>query len=228
MTITLDTTVPCLSGVRLVQPGHVTQFLSLTLLAFGVIFVVLNQNVIPPILAFHDPVTIRTPRGSEYCCLAYYGAVSNLGVMLWTSASAVCLFAGMLLALHYGVTRSALTLLAGGVLSGVLAVDDLFLLHDDLLPFHGVDEKITFAVYGVGILSYLFFCRADVLRGNLLVLATSLAFFGMSTVADLIQHHVAYPPVLLEEVAKFIGVVFWAGFHVLLAFMLLAGEPLKD
>ncbi len=202
--------------------GWLTQLLCLAVPAITVMLIVLIQDVIPPILAFHDPVTIETPRGPDYCCFGYYGAISNVGVMLWTSSAAVCLFAGLVLATSLGFTVKSCALIAGGALTGVLAVDDLFLLHDDLLPFHGIDEKLTFAVYGAGILSYLFFFRNAVLDGNIVMLTLSLFFFGVSTVADLFQHAADQQLVLIEEITKFFGVVFWAGFHVFFAARALA------
>lgn len=209
------------------RSGWLLQLLCLALPALGVILVVLTQDVIPPVLAFHDPVSIQTPTGSEYCCLGYYGGISSLGVMLWTSAAAVCLFSGLLLVSGEGFTAKACALIAGGALTGVLAVDDLFLLHDDLFKFHGIDEKFTFAVYGVGILSYLFAFRAVLLKGNVILLALSLAFFGISTVTDVFQHLGSHGLVLIEEITKFLGIVFWAGFHVFFATQMLSGTQ-KD
>ncbi len=71
---------------------------------------------------------------------SFVGFLSNIGVWLWVSSGAICLFsAGVGGFVSAEKQRQFLILI--GMLSLVLAVDDFFLLHDRYLP-----EKIVFSV----------------------------------------------------------------------------------
>ncbi|MCW2815908.1 MAG: hypothetical protein JWN84_3363 [Nocardioides sp.] len=74
----------------------------------------------------------------------HFGALSALTVMVWTSAAAVALVTA------WPVRRSsrpAALLLALGVLSLALAVDDQFMVHDGVLPAAGLPGEIALAAY---------------------------------------------------------------------------------
>ena len=55
------------------------------------------------------------------------GMISNIGILLWGAASSICLFT----AFSESINReSSKLLLLGGLFSGLLCIDDFFLLHD--------------------------------------------------------------------------------------------------
>lgn len=78
----------------------------------------------------------------------YYGVVSNLGILLWGSSGAVAWFSGVLMRKSHG--RSALTdfLIASAYLTTLLVTDDLFLLHEEILPkYLHVPQNLVLASY---------------------------------------------------------------------------------
>ena len=69
------------------------------------------------------------------------GVLSNLGVLLWCTAAAVCGFASFFLR-HAQPRSPSRFLLSSSLLSVYLMLDDLFQLHENLLPrYLGLSEK---------------------------------------------------------------------------------------
>ena len=55
------------------------------------------------------------------------GMISNIGILLWGAAASICLFTTF----SENINReSSKLLLLGGLFSGLLCIDDFFLLHD--------------------------------------------------------------------------------------------------
>ena len=112
------------------------------ILALPLVFMaaVVLQPWIDPADLLRDPLAVAELKPAE-CCKVYYGAVSNLGVLLWTAGAAIALFgAGLALALGRPAGEAGL-LLAAGMLTGFLAIDDLFLVHENVLPAFGVPGR---------------------------------------------------------------------------------------
>ncbi len=65
---------------------------------------------------------------------SYIGLLSNWSVMLWTTAAAICLFGAVILKQNAVSSDTVVFIAVSGLLNLVLAVDDLFLLHDWVFP----------------------------------------------------------------------------------------------
>ena len=139
---------------------------------------------------------------------AYTGVVSQAGVLAWTVGAAVALFAAAL-------TGSRL-LRDLGWLTAFLAIDDVFLLHDQVLP---VPEVVFFAVLGVVVLlllrRHLAALRVDRSRP---VVAAGVALLASSVIADVsMLDKVTVLAAVAEEALKVAGIVAWSGALVVLA-----------
>ena len=55
------------------------------------------------------------------------GMISNIGILLWGAASSICFFTAFSKSINREESK---LLLLGGLLSGLLCIDDFFLLHD--------------------------------------------------------------------------------------------------
>ena len=53
--------------------------------------------------------------------------ISNIGILLWGAASSICLFTTFSESINRELSK---LLLLGGLFSGLLCIDDFFLLHD--------------------------------------------------------------------------------------------------
>ena len=87
----------------------------------------------------------------------YVGALSNLGAIMWCAAATILIFTGSLRAVRLNRPRDAQFMLHTGGLIALMLCDDLFLVHDHLLPgLFGIHEASMYAAYLVlgGLLSY--------------------------------------------------------------------------
>lgn len=146
------------------------------------------------------------------------GGVSHLGILLCCGAAAVCLF-GAALTYQRQLAGPFLFLLASGLLSLFLCLDDLYQFHDDLAErYLGVSELAVYAFYGLGGVIYLFAFRRRIVDTDYPLLLTAFAFFAVMVSGDLISLDLLGMRwtvlVMLEDGAKFFGIVFWCGYYV--------------
>ncbi len=137
------------------------------------------------------------------------GLLSNIGYLLWISAAAIALFAGLsgVLAIRGRVRQ---LLVSGGLFSLLLCIDDMFLLHDRY-----IGSTFLYSLYAIFALLILFRFRPQVraLGGGSFLLAVVL--LGASVVIDQLQEVIPVPYTtlqLFEEGAKFLGIATWLAF----------------
>ena len=167
-----------------------------------------------------DPLAVF--QMSKECCHIYYGAVSNLGVMIWTAGAAVCIFAALLLAAIGRRGGETVFLVAAGLFTGWLALDDLFMIHEDLLPLLGVPQPATYLGYGCAAATYLYLSWRYILALRPLLMALAMGLLGTSVAIDVLVHTEGPVHVFFEDGAKFLGILAWTGFHVTAALDLAA------
>jgi hypothetical protein len=165
------------------------------------IVVVTQTTDIPGTDLTHDPAgLVGYPQ--------YVGLFSYLGILLWAATASVAIFA-------FGVLRKtdldrARYFLFAGLLSAVFAVDDLFMLHEDVLPHRvGIDELIVMSVYGLLGLAFLIRHYARIVVEGAAVLVAAVVSFGITVLVDL------WNPLgfgaLVEDVFQMLGTGLWLG-----------------
>jgi hypothetical protein len=143
------------------------------------------------------------------CMLA--GGLSNLGVLLWALAAVTALFAATL----RPDSSARVPLLAGGAFSTLLLADELFRLHDSKLGGSSLLETVLMAGY-VGLAMLLVGTAWEWLRGtDLTLLTAALGLLGASVAVDRVASWTGLyveggTGILLEDGAKFVGIVCWA------------------
>jgi len=149
----------------------------------------------------------------------YTGILSTIGGLVWASTMAICLFGWATARTWPRSDQSASFLLAAGIVTLVLMVDDVFLGHEILYPqYVGLDERVVYAIYGVMILGFMAAFRAVILRTDFLLLAIALAGFALSIAFDVIAEltNVAVPAAFLwEDGAKLFALVSWAAYFIM-------------
>lgn len=147
---------------------------------------------------------------------SYYGAISNLGVLFWSFSAAVCLytyylFSDSMFERNRQTQSDKSVLLWGGIISVILLLDDLFLLHEVVFKvLFSLDEKVTFAIYGIILSYYLFRFRKFILRKSPFVfLLFSFFFFGLSLFFDFLPRFTEQWHHAFEDAPKFLGIVSW-------------------
>ena len=155
-------------------------------------------------------VLMKDPVGQLHAPL-YTGAISNLGVLLWAAGAAICLFAAADRRRLGGGERRTFVL-GLGLLTAWLALDDLYLLHEQvILRLTSIREMCTQALYAAGLLFWLVRFR-EVVRGTAYpVLLCALLLFTLSCGVDLI-HGVVSHRSLIEDGSKLLGIGAWLGY----------------
>ena len=136
------------------------------------------------------------------------GMISNIGILLWGAAASICLFTTS----SENINReSSKLLLIGGLFSGLLCIDDFFLLHDRYI---GPDFlNLTYLSISIFLLVRFQTILKNVGLFNLVI---SILFLGLSIFFDGVIQQIfnqSYELTqLIEEGFKFIGIACWLNF----------------
>ena len=141
----------------------------------------------------------------------YVGSISQLGLFGWTIGAAVALFTG-LTGRRWDVER-ANALVGLGLVTAWLAIDDMFMLHEQPLLKVGIPEWVTFAAMGAAMIGVVLRYSSTILAGPVALAATAAGSFVIALSADLFLDHNFY----LEDGFKFVGIWTWAAFLVALS-----------
>lgn len=188
---------------------------SLKILASALIIPVLILTAVAPLPEKLAKGLLRDPASSVYheavCCGPLLGAVSNFGVVLWTVTAGALLMAAFIMASSKKRNDHARFLAGAGLLTGWLALDDLYMLHDSLLPMLGAPEKAVYAAYALATGTFFYLFRNLLRRERLLILAAAGGFFAVSILLDIIMEDAARA-YYYEDAAKLFGIAAWAAF----------------
>lgn len=148
-----------------------------------------------------------------------YGAIANASLALWGAAAAVSLL-GAAAARRLGRAGPARWLVCGAAVSLVLLVDDMLLLHDEVLEERGIPERATLLALAAVVVLLAWWNRAAVLGTNAVLLAATCGCFGVWAVSGgALFEGGAY----LQDAAKLAGICGWLAYFSLAAYD--AGAP---
>lgn len=163
----------------------------------------------------------------------YSGALAILGLFGWCATAAVCFFAAALHRRYRKPRAETAFLVGGGLLSTLLLVDDAFLIHEVVGPYHlGLSDEVLIGIYALATLAFLLTCRAVILRSDYLLLLLALGClaasagidklhdFGLLAVIGMADGPAGY---LFEDTLKLLGLAGWFGYFAWTAYTLLAG-----
>lgn len=151
-------------------------------------------------------ILIREP-AAQFNFWPFSGLFSHAGVAALAATGVVGLFA----ASHASRDRGLLRAIA--VYSFVLAVDDFFLFHDQILPRKGVPETATYAVYLLAGVAVAVHWRRDLfaLRHAALFLAAGL--LASSVALDVVMPY-SRLELIVEDSLKLAGLCVWAAYWI--------------
>lgn len=178
-------------------------------LVLGVVFAassLVDQQVTDALL---DPILVLDGRFGT-------GVISNLGVTFWCWAAGAAAFAGTVL-LRTGRSTGR-PLLAVGLLTAFLGLDDLFLGHELFDQKLGIPQPVTYSVYGAAVIAIAYVYREYWRRTEFLLVLPAAIFFTVSVLADVAVHG-KYSFTVVEECAKFAGIATWALYVVRTAYL---------
>ncbi|MDX5481695.1 MAG: hypothetical protein LPK07_08415 [Hymenobacteraceae bacterium] len=147
----------------------------------------------------------------------YTGFISNVGVLFWGAAAAVCLFCWALFR-RFATERSfANFLLYFGLLSVLLLLDDLLLLHEHIFYNRlGIPEGVTYVIYATLLLTGLLAFRNEILETPFLLLLIAFGFLALSVFIDgiepFVESYVGEWRIFYEDGLKLLGIAGWFGY----------------
>lgn len=174
--------------------------------------VVVFQPWVDPKWMFLDPLTAAELSGD--CCHSHFGFVSTAGIFLWAATAAISLFVAFQLFLVGSKIGMIAFPLMAGLLTGWLALDDAYLLHETVFPAFGVPQNFVITLYIFLAGTYFAVNLKNILRQDFWLLAMGAVALSLSVAVDTIFHSLASTMVLLEDSAKFFGIFCWASFHI--------------
>jgi hypothetical protein len=183
-----------------------------------ILSVLFGELIDRPIAYFtHDPIQVAEVVGQcdgAECTVA--GLMSNVGVILWICAAvAALLTAAVRSAAGEPLRRSPY--LAFGLLTAVLAVDDLFAIHEFSEEWggrFGLGELRLLTLYALLLVALLVVFRGFLARTSFWLVPVAGVFYGVSIFFDFVFHDRN----LVEDGSKLFGVATWALFLVGTAF----------
>jgi hypothetical protein len=175
-----------------------------------------------PRLIFVDPLI--APVVAKTCCGVYFGMASNIGVLYWAVAASCCGLAGFALQRRPEPRATTSLLIAAALFTALLCVDDLFMLHEEILPKLGVPQPLILIGYAVLGAAYVYRSLPEIRRHDPLVFAMSIGFLATSVGVDFFNHSDVPFLLLAEDVTKLMGIAGWSTWHVRYAVLALTGE----
>jgi hypothetical protein len=143
----------------------------------------------------------------------YLGAFSNIGILFWCAASTICFFASALLKDLPNKIQDRRFLFNSGLVTTLLLLDDLFLLHEDVLPRKfGIPEKMVYVAYAVIVAFYLLRFSKNIVQTNFIPLFLAFGLFAMSVLNDKTKFFIDYSQDLhsvAEDGSKLLGIFCW-------------------
>jgi hypothetical protein len=169
------------------------------------------------VFGLHPARALRDP--AAYVDFPFYvGMFSHIGVLGWWTAAAAGLLAAFTLR---QASEERRMMLWGGLLSMVLAIDDLFMVHENVMPAHlGIPELLALAAIGLAGVAYLWRFRALHVQVAPVLLAVCLVLFASGIVVDLVRGSAQDERglgILVEDGFKLAGIGGWAAYHLLVA-----------
>lgn len=181
----------------------------LTFGALAVAALVSAHNGVPIAFVLRDPLATLKAHPLT-------GVLSNVGVLVWCAAAAICFYTRSILRHQEGTDEMQSFLFWSGLISSVLLLDDFFQFHDGLVPMYlGKGEDPIFLGYGLVTAWWLVRFRRLILGTEWGVLFAGLTFFALSMFVDAFQEQWASPwRILFEDGFKLLGIVSWSSYLI--------------
>lgn len=144
----------------------------------------------------------------------YYGMLSSWSSMMWMASAAICLFTATITRKDASDRGMWGFLLFSGLLSLMIAIDDLYLLHDRILPqaLH-TSEGVFYLLYLFLMMGYLILFFRQIARSDYILFWIAFFFLAFSRgFYNLIPFLRGFNTT--NDMFKYVGIVFWLAFFI--------------
>ena len=182
-----------------------------SLLLSGLVICIWRQPFVPVEYITRDPAAIAIHP-------IYYGALSNLGVLLWGSSVTSCLLGALVTKLLSDRWEIVAFFAAFGGLNAMLCLDDLFMIHEEVLPRKlGIPEEALFICYAIALTAMLVRFRRVLLKTQPVLFGASLILFAFSLSIDLMPALASLSRnslFAIEDGSKFVAIFVWSAYFL--------------
>jgi len=158
----------------------------------------------------------------------YLGFISNVGALLWAAGASIFLFSFWVYRSSGGEPEGRRFLLCSGLFVGLLGLDDLFMLHDQVFPnYLSISQSLVVGSYGVLASLYVVRFAAVIAQTAYPVFVAAMAMLAASVGLDQMQDLFSIAFVgkgFWEDAAKLLGIGTWLSYAVHTCSALLRGE----
>lgn len=142
----------------------------------------------------------------------YIGFLSNIGITFWCFTAAILFFSSKITRILDKPKTISQFFFFSGLLTLFMLIDDLFMLHDVIMPYYlNISEKLFYLFYGSSVIALLFFFRGFILKTDYILFLLAFGFMASSVITDIlaafgINISEIY---LFEDGFKFMGIISW-------------------
>ena len=138
----------------------------------------------------------------------YFGALEHAGILLTSGAGWIAAFSAL-----FCHGQAARFLLLGGLLSLLLAADDLYMLHESG-PRFGISETFVFALYALLLVALVVTSLRHFLSTPFVLLGAAMALFAIAVFFDATRYTPFGLPSGAEDCLELVGICFWTVYFV--------------
>lgn len=157
----------------------------------------------------------------------YIGFLSNMGVIFWCFTAAILFFSSKL-AKDFGKPKKVIQFFFfSGLLTVFFMVDDLFLMHDVIVPyFFHVSEKFLYLFYGLYVIGLFYWFKDIIKESDYLLYLLAFASMASSVITDVILTlgFTIKETYLFEDGFKFIGIISWFTYFARTSYFLITSK----
>lgn len=139
----------------------------------------------------------------------FVGLISNIGILFWCSAAAICFFCSPIMVKYPSRRDFSFFLLCSALITTMLLLDDWLMFHKTIFPLAlHISELLVIARYVAIIIAFLIQFREQIVLTEFFYLIFAFVFFGLSLITALLQD--ILPGLkLFEKIFELFGIVNW-------------------
>jgi len=216
-------------GIRIIFSFFWSTFISnfkrISKIVIGIFIFLFSVLVIAMKLEI-EPSDLSRDYGGVYHLEPYVGMLSSLGIFIWCASVTLCWFAWYFLRTQNKDSGRKNFFLVSGLITTIIAVDDLFQFHEIIVPdYFGIPEISFYIVYTLTLIVFNVKYINILMNRYFSILILGYSFLAVSILFDMfIEDHVPFGT-YIEDGLKFVGISLWSFYFFKTVDMELRVEP---
>lgn len=160
-----------------------------------------------------EPSDLSRDYNGVYHLEPYVGMLSSLGIFIWCGAITLCWFAWYFIKVKNPNSGRKNFFLISGIITSIIAVDDLFQFHEVIIPdYLGLPEITFYITYLFTLFIFNIKYINMLMNRHFSLLIVSYFFLAISIVFDMLFEDIVPFGTYVEDGLKFMGIAFWSAY----------------